>query len=553
MRQSKYILAACLLLSASACDHKSESPKSEPTKSEALFDLIDTPVGDVAFSVGCEREAAKLVERGVALTHHMMYESARFVFGMADNADPECALAYWGQAMTIINPLWPNTPTDDQLAQGEQLVEKALAIGGHDERETAYLGTMAAYFIGGAERSEAQRLLRLESAWKSVAADYPDDIDAQAFSLLAALATTDPDDRALQKQRAVGEAALALLEIAPNHPGAHHYLIHAYDYPELARKALPVANHYGEITPRVPHATHMMTHIYTRLGMWDEAIEWNNVSAEVALAICLETGNVNNHYTHALDYLAYAHLQKAEDRKVLDIMETTDALQPPYSGNLHASAYALAAVPARYALERRDWEAARRLTPRSPATFPWDAQHEPYVAITHFVKAIGAARLGDLELADREIEALAGLRESVAQRNQYWAKQLSVQIETAKAWRVFAGGDVASALDLMREAAALEASTEKHPVTPGEIAPAAELLGDMFFEAGRYQDALQSYEKALTRSPNRYNSLLGGARSAEAMEDHAVARTYYSALVAIAGDGERPSLQDATLFLNQTG
>ena len=259
-----------------ACD----SAPDPDLGADLLFDVVKTPIGDVEFSVGCNKEAAPLVERGVALLHHMMYDEARFVFSMADDTDPECAMAYWGQAMALIHPLWPDVPTPSILERGSQLVAKSLEIGGHSERENAYLQTTRAYFDGDDAKTEPERLMRFEAAWKSLSHAYPDDLEARAFYSLALRAIADNSDSELRQQREAGRIAESVLAENPKHPGAHHYVIHAYDYPELAADALDTADRYGQITPRVPHATHMMTHIYTRLGEWGKAIKWNSISAK---------------------------------------------------------------------------------------------------------------------------------------------------------------------------------------------------------------------------------------------------------------------------------
>ena len=492
--------------------------------------MLTTPVGAVEFATSCNEEASKLVQRGVGLTHHMMYDEANFVFGMAGNADPDCAMADWGQAMTIINPLWPTTPSDEKMRKGAELVETALTQASTTDRERAYIETTAAYFVDGMERSEGERLQRFENAWRLLHEQHPEDVDAEAFYLLSSLATANPNDRTLSVQRDVSAALDRLLTTHPDHPGMLHYFIHANDYPELANEALTVADHYGDITPRVPHATHMMTHIYTRLGLWDKAITWNGVSAETALTICRETVTINGHYTHALDYLAYAHLQKGNDEAVIEIIETTGGLRPPYSGNLHTSAYALSAIPARYALERRDWQEAASLTPRSPTDFPWSEVFEPYIAITHFARAIGLARSGDPDQIEGELAALSELRDSVAERNGYWAQQIEIQIQAADAWRLYALGQTEDGLARMQAAADLAMTTEKHAITPGEVLPTSELLGDMLYEGEMYPQALAAYERSLKRSPQRLNSLYGAARAAQQAGQGDMASTYYQAI-----------------------
>ena len=538
-----------LALALVACGKEQQTQ----TSGASYFDLMETPVGDVGFPTECNAKAAPMIERGVALLHHMMYDEANFVFGMADDADPDCALAFWGQAMTIIHPLWPDTPTPEQMERGTALVAKSLLLGGHSDRENAYLETTAAYYGDAAALTERERLAKIEAAWRALSEANPDDLEARAFHALFLRATAAPGGTDLSVPRAAGALAESVLAENPNHPGAHHYIIHAYDYPELAEMAAATADHYGEITPKVPHATHMMTHIYTRLGDWQKAIDWNTISAETAWAICVETGEINLHYTHALDYLAYAHLQKGDDAAMLEILTTAEALQPPYSKtNPHASAYAFAALPARYALERRDWNAAIALTPRTPGTFPWEAAHDPYVAITHFARAIGFARLGKPADANGDIAALDTLRASIAPTSAYWAQQVEIQAASARAWQTYATGNVEGALAQMKAAADMEATTDKHGLTPGEVLPTAELYGDMLLETGNFAGALAAYETALRRAPSRYNSLYGAAKAALGDGDEETATKYYAALVEIAGDAseQRAATREAQDFLN---
>jgi tetratricopeptide (TPR) repeat protein len=534
MKKCSALIFTLTLLVVASCGNEQQL-SSAPASS--LFDLVETPVGDVHFPIGCNAEAAPLVERGVALLHHMMYDEASFVFGMADDRDPDCALAYWGQAMTLIHPLWVGEPSPSQFERGLGLVEKSLLLGGHSDREDAYIETTRAYFEEDKSASERERLQRFKNAWKSLSEDYPEDLEAQAFYSLALIATASSADKEFLTQKAAGRIAEGILAENPNHPGAHHYIIHAYDVPELANRALATANNYGKITPRVPHAAHMMTHIYTRLGQWEKAIEWNTISADTALALCLQNGEINVHYTHALDYLAYAYLQTGNDNAVLEIMRNAEQLQPPYSEtNQHGSAYAFAALPARYALERRDWKSAAELKPRVPTTFPWAEDHDPYVAITYFARALAASRLGRPDDATADIESLESLRVSVA--NPYWAQQVEIQELAARAWQAHARSDTEQALEIMRQAAALEASTEKHAVTPGEVLPAAELLGDLLFETGHFEDALEAYRLALRRAPGRYNSLHGAGRSANAIGDSSTAVEYFNELLLVADNAE---------------
>jgi tetratricopeptide (TPR) repeat protein len=522
-----------LLLASCGNEQQTEEAAALP------FDLINTPVGDVRFPVDCNAAAAPLVERGVALLHHMMYDEAKFVFGMADDRDPDCAMAYWGQAMTLIHPVWPDAPTDAQFDRGLQAVNRSLELGGNTDRESAYLETAHAYLDGGKLLTEQQRLARFEEAWKALSDGYPDDLEARAFYALALRATADSQDKTFKIQKKAGALAESVLAEMPNHPGAHHYIIHSYDSPELAEKAIAAADHYGEITPRVPHAAHMMTHIYTRLGQWDKSVEWNTISSDAAWELCLESGEINLHYTHALDYLAYAYLQTGEDSKANQVLQSAAQLQPPYSETgSDASAYMFSALPARHALERRDWKAAAELKPRMPSTFPWEKTHDRYVAITHFARALAISNLGLPDDATADIEALQSLRISVAETSPYWALQIQIQEQSALAWQAYARNESELAIELMRQAADLEASTDKHPITPGEVLPAAELYGDMLLDAGRFAEALAAYRSALQRAPRRFNSLYGAGKAALGAEDEAVAKAYFEELLSMAGGAE---------------
>lgn len=535
MKKYSSILFCLTLVVLASCGK--EQPANE--LETQFFDLVKTPVGDVSFPNGCTAEAAPLVERGVALLHHMMYDEASFVFGMADDRDPDCALAYWGRAMTLIHPLWPDRPTAEQLQQGLELVEKSLSLGGNSDRENAYLETTRAYFEGAETRGEPQRLARFSDAWKILSDAHPNDLEGQAFYSLALRATADITDKEYLTQNAAGLIAERVLAENPNHPGAHHYIIHIYDFPDIANRALEAADNYGEMTPRVPHATHMMTHIYIRLGQWDKAIEWNSVSSETAWAMCVASGEINVHYTHAVDYLAYAYLQQGDDRAAEAILNDIGQLQLPYSAtNKNATAYTFAALPARYALERRDWESAATLQPRAPVTFPWDASHDPYVAITHFARAMALSRLGRPDDASAEIEALESLRASVALTSPYWAEQIEIQLLTAHAWQAFARGETEQALDEMQQAAAAELATEKDAVSPGEVLPATELYGDLLLQTDNFDAALEAYRLALRRTPNRYHSLYGAGMAASAAGDDATADSYFAELLLIAGNNE---------------
>lgn len=493
--------------------------------------------GTVNFPVGCAPSASVTMEQAVAQLHHMMYANARTLFREAETADPECAIALWGIAMTYIHPLWPDRPSPEVLIIGADLAARAAAIGGHDAREEGYIATTSAYFEYGENLSEEERLLKFESSWQALHQANPADLEAQAFFALAQLARVEPGDKSYAKQLRAGAMAEAVLLQVPDHPGAHHYIIHAYDFPGLAERALPVARNYGVVGPEVPHALHMMSHIFTRLGLWDESIEWNRRSANAAWQLGEEAGAISLHYQHAMDYLAYAYLQTGEDDLALGVVKDMASLTPPFSAlNRDAQAFALAAVPARYALERRDWEAAASLESRNPAEFPWEQRHAPYVALTHFARGMGLAHESRFEEAWQEVATLAEIRNNAQDSAPYWANQVEIQRLSVEAWNRYLGGDSAGGLNLMRKAARLEAGTEKSPVTPGEVLPAAELLGDMLYSLKKYDEALATYRLALERSPRRLNSLYGAGQALERMGDPEAAGAYYAEIAGMANE-----------------
>ena len=450
------------------------------------------------------------MQRGVADLHNMMYVTARGVFEDALSADAGCVMADWGVAMTYIHPLWADAPTEEQLAAMEGRVRQAVAKGAPTEREQAYLETVRGYFEDGRGRSERERLTRFAAAWRAAYENFPDDREAQAFHSLAHLATADPYDKSYAIQHEAGAIAEAVLAAAPDHPGAHHYVIHSYDYPGLADRALAAAMNYGKISPETSHPLHMMSHIFTRLGMWDESIQWNRRAADAAWQVSLEQGGQSAHYQHALDYLGYAYLQKAQDDAALAIVQEAQRLDLPYANlNPGALAYALTALPARYVLERHDWEAAAVLEPHQPPEYPWDDAPEVSAPMSHYARALGLAHTHRFDEAQAEIGVLEEIRDRLAEGAAFWAGHTQIQALAAKSRLRFEQGATDEALVLMRRAAELEAATDKGSVSPGYVLPAQELLGEMLLELSMHSEALAAFEATLATSPGRLNSLYG--------------------------------------------
>jgi tetratricopeptide (TPR) repeat protein len=496
-----------------------------------VADASGTPLGTVQLTHSCSEAAAVQLGRGLALLHSMTYEEAQAAFASATEADPDCAMGYWGQAMTFVHPLWSDPPAEGTFERGSALLEEARARA-EGEHELAYIAALAGYYEAGLSDSERPNLVGFEQGWRAFHENYPDDPEGTAFYALARLANVDPGDKTFAVQRAAGALAEGVLEEIPDHPGGHHYIIHAYDNPALAELAVD----------------HMPTHTFTRRGLWQESIDWNRRSADAALK--RPVGDETSlHYFHALDYLAYAYLQGAEDQRAQQVLSELEGVEPPYQAHV-ASAYTFAAVPARLALERHVWEEAADLEARVPSEYPWETA-APFEAITYFARALGAARSDRPEQARADLEVLAELQRQVTAANAYWGKQVEIQRLSALAWLQFEAGSRDQALSTMRAAAALEAGTEKHPVTPGEVLPARELLADMLVELGRPAEALAEYEAALERSPNRFNSLYGAGRAAELSGDEETATEYYGALVKLSAnaDTERERLQHARAYL----
>jgi len=528
---------------ALAHDEGSGAPPSEDPAA-----VYGEQLGTVVVPMAVGEAATGQAQRGLALLHHMTYVGARAAFAAVSAADPESALGYWGEAMSYIHPLWSDPPGKDDFARGRALAAEARARA-KNEREKAYVAAVEAYYAPGRSPSEAANLAAFEQGWRRVYEQYPDDPEAACFYALAYMATASPSDKTYAKQKQSAEITKGVLRRIPDHPGAHHYTIHALDYPPLAAEALEVARSYGKIAPEVPHALHMPAHIFTRLGLWQESIEMNRRSADAARKHPAD-GKISLHYLHALDYLAYAYLQRGEDAKAQGVLSELTALKGPYQPHV-ASAYAFAAVPARIALERQQWATAAALKAQTPSDYPWGI-NPAMEAITYFARGLGAARSGDKEVAAQAVSKLAELEQQAGKTSAYWGKQIEIQRLSVAAWLEYLKEEKEAALETMRRAAAMEAATEKHPVTPGEVLPAQELLADMLLAMGRYPEALASYLEALERSPNRFNSLYGAGRSAELAGEKKMAALYYGRLVEIAAeDCELKRLQQAKAFLGR--
>lgn len=465
-------------------------------------------LGHVSFPTSCSAQAQPVFERGVALLHSFWYEEAARTFRDATTADTACAMAWWGLASSYLHPLWAPTPPAD-LAAGAAAVARSRALGAPTPREREYVEAIGAYFDESATVPHAQRLRRWSQAMARLHQAHPEDSEAAIIYALTmiALAQGAPQEQALQLQRGAGEILEPLYARQPNHPGLAHYLIHAYDSPALAAQATNAANHYAGIAPSVPHARHMPSHIYTRLGQWDSSIASNISSAAAAkeYEVAQHLPGVWDQRLHAMDYLVYAYLQEGRDGAARRIVEETGGITSYVPEHGLTSEYALAAIPARYALERGQWGEAAQLVVR-PGFDPGAA------AVTRFTRAVGAARAGDVAAARADFAALVAIDSDLTARAvPQWSGMVHAQRLAAEAWLMKASGDTTAAVRLASQAADLDDVTDKSPVTPGAILPARELLGDMLLELGRPAAARAAYDASLALQPGRRRSLRGRA------------------------------------------
>lgn len=473
--------------------------------------------GHVEFPVSCSDEANREFESGLVQLHHMMYEQARPHFQAVIDADPECAMGYWGIAMTSFYPLWMPTP-DEQLERGRSAVALARSTGEVTEREEGYISATEAFFrdpeppAAGRAADHAARLESWYMAQRSLHEAYPEDVDATALYALSkvayAMSLFSPgEERDYTLQREAGALLERYFEDHPYHPGLFHYLIHAYDSPELAHHAEEVARAYDRLAPDTPHALHMPSHIFVRMGNWEETIEWNIRSAEAALRQAETDSHAKLHYVHALDYMMYGYLQQGEEESAAETLEKVrNVEQVPLD---FVSAYGLAAAQARYYLEQYKWEEAADLQAGVPDILDWE-RVPAATALFHYARGIGAARSGDTRKAEQELakidDAVARLRES---GDHYWAGMTDALSMAVEAWMRYERGNREYALSLLADAADLEESMDKHPVTPGEIFPVRELYAEMLLLEGQVSEAADAFERSLERTPNRRNALLG--------------------------------------------
>jgi len=463
---------------------------------------VPEKLGVVKFPTSCSASVQKDFERAMALLHSFAYSAAEKAFRDVANADPKCAMAHWGIAMTYFHPLWPPPLPEENVARGREEIERARQLGGSD-REREFIESLSFIYAKADSLPYNDRANRYTEAMGKLAERNPDDAECQVFYALALLATAPPTDSRHANQKKAAALLEPLFRRYPQHPGIPHYLIHAYDNVEMATQGVEAARVYAQIAPSAPHALHMPSHIYTRLGMWSESIASNTAARKAAH----EQGDIGEEL-HAMDYLTYANLQLGRDQdaaRILDDLRKMTNLSPKY----FKVAYAASAMPARYAIERRKWNEAARLVPIAD-TLPQAA------AITAWSRAVGLARSKQAAAAREEVAKLTSACEELrAFGDEYWATQIHVQVNSALAWINHAEGKEDEAVKLMRAAANEEDAVEKLPITPGAIVPAREQLGDLLLELNRPQEAFKEFERALAMTPQRRNALAGASRARE--------------------------------------
>ena len=552
------LLAVILpILILASCQQKSAGPSQEIINAINLKrgDVIvcgvsDKQFGLVNFPISGNGKVKEDFNLAVALLHSFEYDEAEKVFAKVIDAEPNCAMAYWGVAMSNFHPLW-TPPSESELKKGAKAIEIAQSIKEKTQRETDYINAIASFYKDWNKMDHRTRTINFERAMEKVYTTYPTDKEAATFYALALDAAADPTDKSFANQKKAGAILTGLYPKEPNHPGIVHYIIHTYDYPELANLALPAARKYAAVAPSSAHALHMSSHIFTRLGLWDEGIKSNLASVSSAKCYAASAG-IKGHWDeelHALDYLVYSYLQKGDNglaKEQCDYLKTINDVSPI---NFKV-AYSFAAIPARYALENKNWEAAANLKTHK-ADFPW--KNFPWQeSIIHFARLLGSVHIGNIDSANaalKQLNIMHGLL--LSQKDAYKANQVQIQIKAGEAWLRLKEGKNDEALMLMNEAADMEDKTEKHPVTPGEIIPARELLADMLLQLNKPAGALIAYEADLKKHPNRFNALYGAGMAAKNSGNHEKVNTYFQQLLNVVGalNSNRPELVTVKQFV----
>ena len=551
-----FIISAVLL---ECCRDKNNSPSQDiiaeiNLKRGAIISCGSSAkqFGVVDFDMSCSEKVKKDFNLAMELLHSFEYDESEKAFAKVIDEEPSCSMAYWGVAMCNFHPLW-TVPTESELQKGAKAIEIAEKFTHPSPRESAYIHAIGEYFQDWNKTDHQTRCIQFAKAMEKLYQDYPNDKEAAIFYALALDASAKPTDQTYANQKKAGTILNALYASEPNHPGIIHYIIHTYDYPALAILALPAARKYAAVAPSSAHALHMPSHIFTRLGLWDECIQ-SNLTSVTAAKCYAQSASIKGHWDeelHGLDYLVYAYLQKGDNRMAKAELDSLNAIDQVYPINFK-TAYAFAAIPSRYLLENKNWTEAATVQIR-PANFPWN--NFPWQeAIFHFTRSMGSIHLNEIDSAKSELEKLKQLRDKLEkQKDLYKTKEVTIQIKTCEAWLQFKEGKKIEALNTMKLASDMEDSTEKHPVTPGEVIPARELYGDMLLQMNQPEKALEAYEMVLKKSPNRFNSLYGAGLAAEKSRKNEKAVDYYQHLATITDqvNSNRPELTSIKIFLEK--
>ena len=554
----KLILLLSIFICFSSCNKtKSTSLQSSPFANIELKrgDLLlcgNPNFGEVNSAILCRYDLRGTFDLGLTLIHSFEYAEAEKVFVSILDQDPECLMAYWGTAMSILNHPLSFKQNSESLKRGDELLKIAQTLTPNNDREKDYIDAVSIYFKDWRNLDTQTRKVNYESKMEELHGKYPDDLEIAVFYSLSVLASADLNDKTYSKQKKSGKILEKLFETFPNHPGIAHYIIHNYDSPELADMALSTARKYATIAPSSAHAQHMPSHIFTRLGLWNESIKSNINSADSAVCYAKSVNPEANWVSeiHALDYLVYAYLQLGDNEKAQSEMNKIQEIKEVFPADHFASAYALIAVPSRLAIENKNWQLATQL--KLPKTkLDWDKAHWPK-AILHFSRALGFSNTGNPTAAEKELKSLIVLRNKLSEaKNTYESGQVTIQIEAVRGWIEYSKGNSIKAIEYMKLASNLESKTSKAPVTPGEIIPAYELLGDLYLALNKPKQALEAYKLNLKEHPFRFNGIYGAAKAAEKLSDIKLALYYFNQLVKLSAEtnSSRPEISEAKYFL----
>ena len=553
---NKVLLVLSISLWFSSC----ESKKTTSIQTFADLDLKrgdlllcgDPNFGEVSFSLSCRYDLRETFNLGLSLIHSFEYAEAEKAFVSILDQDSECLMAYWGTAMSILNHPLSLKQNPESLKRGEALLKVAQTLTPNNDREKDYIDAVSIYFKDWQTLDTRTRKAKYEGKMEELYNKYPGDVETAVFYSLAILATADLNDKTYSKQKKSGKILEDLFKTNPNHPGIAHYIIHNYDSPELANLALTTARQYAVIAPASAHAQHMPSHIFTRLGLWDESIKSNIDSANSAVCYA-ESVNPNASWVseiHAIDYLVYAYLQLGDNAKAQLEMDKVKEIKEVFPEDHFASAYALIAIPSRLAIENKNWELATKL--ELPKTkLDWNKADWPK-AILHFSRALGFANTGNPSAAKKELDILVSLRDRLTSaKNSYESGQVTIQIEAIKAWIEYSKGNSEEAIAYMKVASNLESKTSKAAVTPGEIIPADELLADLYLALNKPKEALETYKINLNGHPSRFNGIYGAAKAAQNLNDIEQATYYFEELIrlSVKTNSTRPEVSEAKDFL----